>query len=90
MLLQVAGGGKMQLRSFDSNYIAHVDRWFSVLLPKVAPYLHQRGGPIAMVQVAMLHSKENIENRKVRNRVPEIVMVQVAMLHKKRKSITEK
>ena len=49
--VQVAGGGTMQLRSYDQDYIAHVDRWFSVLLPKVAPYLYQRGGPVVMVQV---------------------------------------
>ena len=49
--MQVAGGGKMQLRSSDPAYLQHVDRWFDVLLPKVAPYLYQRGGPVVMVQV---------------------------------------
>lgn len=44
----------MQLRSFDPDYLEHVDRWFSVLLPKVAPYLYQRGGPIVMVQVFII------------------------------------
>lgn len=51
---QVVGGGKMQLRSYDPDYLEHVDRWFSVLLPKVAPYLYQRGGPVVMVQVSVM------------------------------------
>ena len=50
-ILQVVGGGKMHLRSSDPDYLEHVDRWFDVLLPKVAPYLYQRGGPVVMVQV---------------------------------------
>ncbi len=49
--MQVVGGGKMHLRSSDPDYLEHVDRWFDVLLPKVAPYLYQRGGPVVMVQV---------------------------------------
>lgn len=48
---QVQGGGKMQLRSSDPDYLEHVDSWFEVLLPKVAPYLYQRGGPVVMVQL---------------------------------------
>ena len=42
----------MHLRSSDPDYLEHVDRWFDVLLPKVAPYLYQRGGPVVMVQVS--------------------------------------
>ena len=52
VILQVVGGGKMHLRSSDPDYLEHVDRWFDVLLPKVAPYLYQRGGPVVMVQVS--------------------------------------
>ncbi|KAL3131686.1 hypothetical protein ABBQ38_007978 [Trebouxia sp. C0009 RCD-2024] len=48
---QVVGGGKMHLRSSDPDYLEPVNRWFDVLLPKVAPYLYQRGGPVAMVQL---------------------------------------
>ncbi|KAL0030525.1 hypothetical protein WJX79_001635 [Trebouxia sp. C0005] len=48
---QVVGGGKMHLRSSDPDYLEHVNRWFDVLLPKVAPYLYQRGGPVVMVQL---------------------------------------
>ncbi|KAL0019729.1 hypothetical protein WJX77_006458 [Trebouxia sp. C0004] len=48
---QIVGGGKMHLRSSDPDYLEHVDRWFDVLLPKVAPYLYQRGGPVVMVQL---------------------------------------
>ena len=50
----MVGGGKMHLRSSDPDYLEHVDRWFDVLLPKVAPYLYQRGGPVVMVQVEQL------------------------------------
>lgn len=52
--MQVVGGGKMHLRSSDPDYLEPVNRWFDVLLPKVAPYLYQRGGPVAMVQVCCM------------------------------------
>uniref|UniRef100_A0A8C3UPI6 Beta-galactosidase n=1 Tax=Catharus ustulatus TaxID=91951 RepID=A0A8C3UPI6_CATUS len=39
------------LRSSDSDYLEAVERWMSVLLPKMRPYLYQNGGPIIMVQV---------------------------------------
>ena len=41
----------MDLRKNDPNYLAHVERWFNVLLPRMAPYLYHRGGPILMTQV---------------------------------------
>ncbi len=41
----------MELRKNDANYLAHVERWFNVLLPRMAPYLYHRGGPILMTQV---------------------------------------
>lgn len=33
------------------EYIAAVDRWMSVLLTYIKPYLYANGGPIIMVQV---------------------------------------
>ncbi|XP_064527255.1 beta-galactosidase [Pseudopipra pipra] len=39
------------LRSSDADYLAAVEKWMSVLLPKMRPYLYQNGGPIIMVQV---------------------------------------
>ncbi|NXY91160.1 BGAL galactosidase, partial [Alcedo cyanopectus] len=39
------------LRSSDSDYLAAVERWMSVLLPKMKPHLYENGGPIIMVQV---------------------------------------
>ncbi|KAK9828756.1 hypothetical protein WJX72_001937 [[Myrmecia] bisecta] len=48
---QVSGGSKLQLRTNDPAYLALVDRWWNVLLPKIAPYLYIRGGPILMVQI---------------------------------------
>ena len=41
----------MELRKNDARYLGHVERWFNVLLPKMAPYLYHRGGPILMTQV---------------------------------------
>ncbi|KAI4324789.1 hypothetical protein MLD38_030245 [Melastoma candidum] len=42
---------KIKLRSSDPAYSKLVDRWWSVLLPKVASFLYQNGGPVIMVQI---------------------------------------
>lgn len=39
------------LRSSDPDYLAAVDKWLAVLLPKMKPLLYQNGGPIITVQV---------------------------------------
>ncbi|XP_076986010.1 beta-galactosidase isoform X2 [Tamandua tetradactyla] len=39
------------LRSSDPDYLAAVDKWLGVLLPKMKPLLYQNGGPIITVQV---------------------------------------
>ncbi|XP_007946856.2 beta-galactosidase [Orycteropus afer afer] len=39
------------LRSSDLDYLAAVDKWLGVLLPKIKPLLYQNGGPIITVQV---------------------------------------
>nr|XP_033786323.1 LOW QUALITY PROTEIN: beta-galactosidase-like [Geotrypetes seraphini] len=39
------------LRSSDADYLAAVQRWMGVLLPKMKPFLYQNGGPIITVQV---------------------------------------
>ncbi|XP_028605955.2 beta-galactosidase isoform X1 [Podarcis muralis] len=39
------------LRSSDADYLAAVERWMGVLLPKMKVHLYQNGGPIIMVQV---------------------------------------
>ena len=41
----------MVLRSSDKNYLAAVERWWNVLLPRIEPLLFQNGGPIILVQV---------------------------------------
>ncbi|XP_006654711.1 beta-galactosidase 8 isoform X2 [Oryza brachyantha] len=41
----------IELRSSDSTYLSLVDRWWGVLLPRVAPLLYSNGGPIIMVQI---------------------------------------
>ena len=56
MAAQVAGGGKMRIRSDDPDYLAHVDRWWSKLLPRMVPLLYENGGPIIMAQVGILRN----------------------------------
>ncbi|NXA46701.1 BGAL galactosidase, partial [Nothocercus julius] len=41
----------MVLRSSDPDYLAAVDSWLHVLLPKIKPRLYQHGGNIISVQV---------------------------------------
>ncbi|XP_066366539.1 beta-galactosidase 8 [Miscanthus floridulus] len=41
----------LKLRSSDSSYLSLVERWWGVLLPKVAPLLYNNGGPVIMVQI---------------------------------------
>lgn len=40
-----------------SDYTNHVKRWFSVLMPKIVPFLYGNGGNIIMVQVSRINSK---------------------------------
>ncbi|MFM9367299.1 glycoside hydrolase family 35 protein [Streptomyces sp. Da 82-17] len=42
-------GGRVRTR--DAEYLAHVERWFGVLLPQVVERQVDRGGPVLMVQV---------------------------------------
>ncbi|XP_025209007.1 beta-galactosidase-like [Melanaphis sacchari] len=42
---------KRSLRTNDSSFKKYVSKWFSVLMPKVQPYLYGNGGNIIMVQV---------------------------------------
>ena len=44
------------MRSDDPAYLELVDRWWSVLLPKIGRFLVERGGNILMVQVDHLYS----------------------------------
>jgi Fe-S cluster biogenesis protein NfuA len=34
-----------------TGYVTHVEKWFSVLLSKIKPFLYNNGGPIITVQV---------------------------------------
>lgn len=38
-------------RSSDPNFLRLVERWWEILLPKLAPLLYANGGPIIMVQI---------------------------------------
>ena len=47
---------------YFSDYIQPVDRWLSVLLPKIKPLLYANGGPVISVQVlytALIWSAKN-------------------------------
>lgn len=52
--LQIAGQGEFKLRSDDAAFLALVDRWWAVLLPKIGRFLVERGGTILMVQARPL------------------------------------
>lgn len=41
----------IRLRSSDPAYLALVDKWWGILLPKIAHLLYHNGGPIIMVQI---------------------------------------
>ncbi|WP_371079215.1 beta-galactosidase, partial [Salmonella enterica] len=47
----IVGHPLPRLRSDDPAYLARVDAWWDVLLPRVARWTVARGGPIAAVQV---------------------------------------
>lgn len=40
--------------SKDEFFMASVKRWYSVLLPKLRPFIYGNGGPIIMMQVYIL------------------------------------
>ncbi|XP_062950240.1 beta-galactosidase-1-like protein [Cynocephalus volans] len=42
---------KIHLRSSDPDFLAAVDSWFKVLLPKIYPWLYHNGGNIISIQV---------------------------------------
>lgn len=41
----------LKLRSSDPVYLQLVDKWWSALLPMIAPFLYVNGGPVIMVQI---------------------------------------
>ncbi|XP_023578767.1 beta-galactosidase-1-like protein isoform X2 [Octodon degus] len=42
---------KIHLRTSDPDFLAAVDSWFNVLLPKIYPFLYHNGGNIISIQV---------------------------------------
>ncbi|XP_027797874.1 beta-galactosidase-1-like protein [Marmota flaviventris] len=42
---------KINLRTSDPDFLAAVDSWFKVLLPKIYPFLYHNGGNIISIQV---------------------------------------
>jgi len=57
----VAGGGALRLRTEDPSYLALVDRWWAVLLPRIARHLYIRGGNVLMVQARRSARSELVE-----------------------------
>ncbi|WOK98605.1 beta-galactosidase 8 isoform X2 [Canna indica] len=41
----------LELRSSDMAFLHYVERWWSILFPKISALLYENGGPIIMVQV---------------------------------------
>lgn len=41
----------IRLRCMDTLYLSHVDKWFDVLIPKLAAHTIQKGGPVIAMQV---------------------------------------
>ena len=55
----MAGQDGLKLRSEDPLYLELVDRWWSVLLPKIGRFLVERGGNILMVQVNLFAESQD-------------------------------
>lgn len=49
------GTSSIVMRSADPVFLSAVDRWFSVLLPALKPYLYSNGGPIISAQIDNEH-----------------------------------
>lgn len=41
-----------KIRTNTTSYMSKVDKWFSVLLTKLKPYIYSNGGPVIAVQVS--------------------------------------
>lgn len=50
----------MKMRTYDQKYIKYIDRWFSVLLQVIEPYLYNNGGPIITIQIENEYGSTNL------------------------------
>lgn len=41
----------IKLRTYDLDYLREVEKWYSVLMPRIQNHLYQRGGPVIMVSI---------------------------------------
>lgn len=41
----------IKLRTQDADYLREVQKWYSVLMPRIQKYLYGRGGPVIMVSI---------------------------------------
>ncbi|KAH9597231.1 Glycoside hydrolase 35 [Trypanosoma melophagium] len=57
------GEDPMEVRTRNPAFIAAVQKWFNILLPKVVPYLYENGGPIVMVQVENEHGMSGLRDK---------------------------
>lgn len=42
---------KVQLRTYDTDYLREVEKWYGVLMPRIQKHLYGRGGPVIMVSI---------------------------------------
>lgn len=54
----------IQLRTYDEDYLREVEKWYSVLLPKIEKQLYGNGGPIIMVQVENEYGSFGVNDQK--------------------------
>ncbi|XP_058821551.1 beta-galactosidase-like [Topomyia yanbarensis] len=40
-----------KLRTYDTDYLREVTKWYGVLMPRIQKYLYGRGGPVIMVSI---------------------------------------
>lgn len=66
-----------------ADYLAAVDKWLAVLLPKMKRLLYQNGGPIITVQVPELSLDEEGGREGRRLSINIVEMTTVTWLHTK-------
>ncbi|XP_058455851.1 beta-galactosidase-like isoform X2 [Malaya genurostris] len=41
----------VKLRTYDTDYLEEVEKWYATLMPRIQKYLYGRGGPVIMVSI---------------------------------------
>ena len=72
----------MKLRTTDPSFIQFVHRWYSVVLPRLKPFLYHNGGPIITVQVENEYGSFGCDHRymeKIRDIIREFLGPEVVL-----------